>query len=169
MNLLEVFQRSLKRFGLSDIAGQYLAAAGKALLIQNQCQGNQGTVISTLFRAPEAPKSLIVVLARTMGVRQVIEDDCCRNIQQVPLPAKQGVRFSCRSSRACRHSRSHPTDLTSVCFMVSRSTVTTEPVASLSPFKSRARNRLTTDCAALSTCFGNSKQEICPCWIASTR
>ena len=33
MNLLEVFQRDLKRFGLSDIAGQYLAAAGKALLI----------------------------------------------------------------------------------------------------------------------------------------
>ena len=36
MNLLEVFQRGLKRFGLSDIAGQYLAAAGKAHLIQNQ-------------------------------------------------------------------------------------------------------------------------------------
>ena len=88
MNLLEVFQRGLKRFGLSDIAGQYLAAAGKAHLIQNQCQGNQGTVISTLFRAPEAPKSLIVVLARTMGVRQVIEDDCCRNIQQVALPGE---------------------------------------------------------------------------------
>ena len=42
MNLLEVFQRGLKRFGLSDIAGQYLAAAGKALLIQNQCQGTRG-------------------------------------------------------------------------------------------------------------------------------
>ena len=48
MNLLEVFQRGLKRFGLSDIAGQYLAAAGKALLIQNQCQGNQGQDFPTL-------------------------------------------------------------------------------------------------------------------------
>ena len=97
MNLFEVFQRGLKRFGLTDIAGQYLAAAGKALLIQNQCQGNQGTVISTLFRAPEAPKSLIVVLARTMGVRQVIEDGCCRNIQQVALPAKQVLFDFCLS------------------------------------------------------------------------
>ena len=82
MNLLEVFQRDLKRFGLSDIAGQYLAAAGKAVLIQNQCQGNQGTVISTLFRAPEAPKSLIVVLARTMGVR------CGKACKDDPLEGK---------------------------------------------------------------------------------
>ena len=102
MNLLEVFQRGLKRFGLSDIAGQNLAAAGKALLIQNQCQGNQGTVISTLFRAPEAPKSLIMVLARTMGVRQVMEDDCCRNIQQVALPAKQVLFSSTDNPQSCR-------------------------------------------------------------------
>ena len=32
---------------------------------------------------------LIVVLARAMGVRQVMEDDHCWNVQQVPLPTKQ--------------------------------------------------------------------------------
>ena len=54
MNLFKAFQRDLKRFGdiLSHIAGQYLAAAGKAHLIQNQCQNNQSTVNSTLFRPP---------------------------------------------------------------------------------------------------------------------
>ena len=97
MNLLEVFQRASSVLASPNIAGQNLAAAGKVLLIQNQCQGNQGTVISTLIRVPEAPKSLIVVLARTMGVRQVMEDDCCRNIQQVALPAKQVLFDFCLS------------------------------------------------------------------------
>ena len=53
MNLLEVFQRGLKRFGLSDIAGQYLAAAGKALLIQNQCQGTRGQSFRRCFERPK--------------------------------------------------------------------------------------------------------------------
>ena len=37
------------------------------------------------------------MLARAIGVRQVMEDDRCWNVQQVPLPTKQVLLDACLS------------------------------------------------------------------------